>query len=280
MAEVGGKEFPELVKNVTVLPIEVDDKKKVRFRNEKPAKILRGKSVLLLDGAIHSGGMMSACAQKVLSYDPTELSSYVLVIKRGSGFIPTFWGMMMEETDRAFFLLDQIPNNRLDAAGHNPQETKKQPPVHIERLSTRMLKSPHVRSGVKSMDRMTWSDRHFQMNSSEHNVCTYVLEHGKTIVGYLTLHRLAENGGLMVDEVAVDVKQRGKDYGGVLMRFADTLARQGNCSVLRLLAIEDKVRFYDKFGFRLVAGKDAILLDNEKYILMEKLVLYHQSPVR
>jgi len=281
MSEVAGNEFPELAKNVTILPMAVGNRKRVSFRGANAARIVTGKSVLLLDGAIHSGGTLSACAQKALAYKPAELSSYVLVIKRGSSFIPTFWGMMMEETDRAFFLLNEIPNNRLDAAGHNPEGTKKQPLVHIERLNTRMLQSPCVQSNVKSMDRITWSDRYFQMLSSEYEFCTYVLEHGNKIVGYLTLHRLKENGGgLMVDEVAVDVKQRGKDYGGVLMRFADTLARQGNSSVLRLLAIKNNVPFYKKFGFRLVSGKKPILLDDEEYIPLEKLVLYHQSPVR
>jgi hypothetical protein len=134
-------EFAALAENVRVLPIEVDDEKKIQFVRDEP-EALRGQSVLLLDGAIHSGGMMSNCAAEVLKYDPLEVSSYALVIKRGSAFIPTLWGMMMEETDRAFFLLKEIPNHRLDAAGHNPQKTKKQPLVHIERLNEQMLELP------------------------------------------------------------------------------------------------------------------------------------------
>lgn len=273
-------EFPALNGNVRVLPIEVDDgKEKIQFLDGDPAETLNGQSVLLLDGAIHSGGMMSLCAKEVLKYDPAELGSYALVIKRGSAFIPTLWGVMMEETDRAFFLLDAIPNNRLDAAGHNPQNTKKQPLVHIERLNERMLDMPPVKSGVGSMDRMKWSDRHFQMVASDHLACTYVLAHGKTITSYISMHRL-ENGGLMIDEIAVDLSQQKKGYGGVLMRFADTLARQGNCPVVRLLAIKKNVEFYKAFEFRPVEGKESIRLDDEEYWPMEKAVLYHHSPVR
>jgi predicted N-acetyltransferase YhbS len=129
------------------------------------------------------------------------------------------------------------------------------------------------------MDRMKWSDRHFQMLSSEHQVCTYVLKRGKAIVGYLSMHSL-ENGGLMIDEIAVDASQRGKDYGGVLMRFADTLARQGSCPVVRLLAIKQQASFYERFEYRFVEGKNSIRLDDEEYSQMEKAVLYHHSPVR
>ena len=93
------------------------------------------------------------------------------------------------------------------------------------------------------------------------------------------MHRL-ENGGLMIDEIAVDLSQQKKGYGGVLMRFADTLARQGNCPVVRLLAIKNNVEFYKAFEFRLVEGKESIRLDDEEYWPMEKAVLYHHSPVR
>jgi N-acetylglutamate synthase-like GNAT family acetyltransferase len=270
-------EFPQLAEGVRVLPIEVDGK--IKFLAGNPSSSLWGQSVLLLDGAIHSGAMMSRCATKVLSYGPSALSSYALVIKRGSGFIPTLWGVTMDETDRAFFLLDEIPNNRLDA-GYSVRSEKRQPPVHIERLAERMLDLPKVVSGVKSMDRMTWSDRHFQMKSTRHQVGTYVLERCKSIVGYLTMHTLENGTGLMIDEIAVDKKQRGRDYGGILMRFADTLARQANSPVIRLFAIADKVGFYKGFGYRLVDGESPITLGNEIYNLMEKVVTYYLSPSR
>jgi hypothetical protein len=80
-------------------------------------------------------------------------------MKAGASFVPTIWGVTIDETDRAFFLLDEIPNHRLDAG--NPE--KKQPPVHVERLDQRHKDRPAVTSGVESMDRPKWSDRLFQM---------------------------------------------------------------------------------------------------------------------
>lgn len=112
LVELAAEKFPQLIEDVRMVSINVENgRKKVSFPNEN-AEQLRGQNVLLLDGAIHSGGMMSACAAEVLKYEPAELASYALVMKQGSSFIPTLWGLMMEETDRAFFLLDEIPNHR------------------------------------------------------------------------------------------------------------------------------------------------------------------------
>lgn len=279
LVELATEKFPELIEGVRVVSIDVDSgRNEVSFPNADSEE-LRGQNVLLLDGAIHSGGMMSACAAEVLRYEPAELASYALVMKRGSSFIPTMWGLMVEETDRAFFLLDVIPNNRLDAVGHNGPSQKKQPQVHMQRLNERMLNAPVLKSGVDSMDRMRWSDRHFQMVASDNQTCTYVLQRGANIVGFVTMHGLP-CGGLMVDEVVTDPQQRSKGYGGILMRFADTLARQGNCRVVRLLAIKNNVEYYEKHEYRRIEDAKPIPLDNEEYFPMEKAVLYHQSPVR
>jgi len=279
LVEVAKEKCPRVIEDVKIVPIDViNDRTKVSFPNEN-TEDLRGQSVLLLDGAIHSGGMMSLCAEEVLKYEPNELISYSLVMKLGSSFIPTFWGLMISETDRAFFLLDKIPNNRLDAIGHNGPTEKQHLPVHIQRLNERMLEAPTLVSEVASMDRMTWSDRHFQMVASKNQTCTYVLQRAAKIVGFLTMHELP-CGGLMLDELVTDKEEQGKKYGGIMLRFADTLARQGDCPVVRLLAIKGKVPLYEKHEYHLVGGAQPIKLDDEEYYLMEKAVLYHQSPIR
>jgi hypothetical protein len=131
---------------------------------------------------------------------PQDLVSYSLVTKAGASFVPTIWGVTIDETDRAFFLLEEIPNHRLDAG--NPE--KKQPPVHVERLDQRHKDPPAVTSGVTSMDRPRWSDRLFQMRVS--TSCTYVLVRGETIVGYLTIHFADDS--MFIDEVAIDISQK------------------------------------------------------------------------
>jgi GNAT superfamily N-acetyltransferase len=132
---------------------------------------------------------------------------------------------------------------------------------------------------VKSIDRITWSDRNFEMRVTDFETCTYVLKRVQTIVGFLTV-KLFELGKLLVSEVVVDKTQQKRGYGGVLLRFADTIARQTNCRSVRLHAIENKREFYGKFGYELVPGVQPIPLDDEMYYLMEHALLYHEGPWR
>lgn len=271
------KDYPELLKTVQLLPIEIevdDGATHILFVKEKPDAVIPGKPVLLLDSAIHSGQMMRRCADEVLRHGPTELCSYALVIKRSSVFIPTLWGLMIDEADRAYFLLDKIPNNRLNAGAKRPQ-----PPVLLQRLNESHLAQPLVNSGVKSIGRMTWSDRHYQMQTAGVHTCTYVLERTQTIVGFLTVHSYAPDS-LTIGEIVVDQRHQKHGYGGMLLRFADTLARQANCRIVRLHAIKEQIEFYEHFGYRLAPGGQMIRLDDEGYQWMERTVLYHQGPLR
>ena len=177
--------------------------------------------------------------------------------------------MSIADTDRAFFLLDSIPNNRLDAGPHQDSP----PYVHIRALSESDLDTVPVVSGVSSLDRVTWSDRNFDMQlDPDRN--TYLLESALTIVGYLTVN-CSTPRVLQVDEIVVDQAARGTGYGGILLRFAETLARQKDSHSVRLHAIEERIPFYSKHGYAPVAGAKSLRLDSEIYHLMERPVLYH-----
>lgn len=267
---------PNLVETVSVLPVEVRDKTlEVRFATEDPAKEIRGRNVLILDGATHSGRMMTKCVAEVLRHGAAGVCTYSLVLKRGSTFIPTFWGLAVEDVDRAFFLLDKIPNHRLDAGGPQSQQKKKGLNVHLRLLSEAHLKKLPVVSGLASIDRVTWSDRFFEMKTGGQRHCSYVLEKADEILGFLSLtHR--ETGCLFIDEIAVDQKHQGRNVGPVMMRFADTMARQFDCHKLQLYAIENRLDFYKGFGYKVVTGSP-LKLDDEVYWLMEKAVIYNQS---
>jgi GNAT superfamily N-acetyltransferase len=263
---------PERLEGLVSVPIGVSrasGQLSVTFPEETDlAGALGGKTVLLLDGAIHSGDTMNRCVAEIMRFKPSEVSSYSLVMKGGSSFIPTFWAVAIGETDRAFFLLETIPNHRLDAGA-----SRNQPPVHLERLSERHLEKPLIQCGVPSMDRGTWSDRLFQMQVANNPPCTYLLVRGDRICGYLTIHGAGKV--LSVDEVAVDPALEGTGYGGILLRFADTVARQTDCYSVQLLAIEKQVPKYQRFEYTKFEGRSPIKLDTETYWPMERAVIYH-----
>jgi GNAT superfamily N-acetyltransferase len=181
----------------------------------------------------------------------------------------------VDDVDRAFFLLEEIPNHRLDAGGPKLATKKKALNIHLRLLCESHLKKPPLVCGLGSMDRVTWGDRYFDMKAGDQRRCSYVLEQGDEILGYLTLTR-AETGSLAVDEVAVDRKHHGKNLGAVLMRFADTMARQFDCRKVRLHAIKGKLDFYKGFGYVVVAT-GPLMLDDEEYWAMEKPVIYNES---
>jgi ribosomal protein S18 acetylase RimI-like enzyme len=243
-------------------------KKGIVFRSKSAAEDIRGKHVLLFDSSIHSGTTINQAFQKLVEFGASTISTYALVVKRQSSFIPTIWGLMIDATDRAYFLLDTIPNHRL----HTSSATNISP-LHIQRLSNADLQAPKVKTEVRSLNRISWGDRFFDMSTSEQHRCSYLLKQGDKIVGYLTVHRSKDNS-FVVDEIAVDKKHRGKKWGGVLMRFADTLARQADCPSIRLYAIEEKIEFYEKQSYRKVSS-EAISVDGERYFLMERALLYH-----
>lgn len=249
---------------IEIVNIDVDNSG-VTWDPETPPERLSGKSVLLLDGAIHSGRMMSLCADEVMKHGASDVFSYALVVKCRSVFIPTLWGIMTADADRTYFLLEKIPNNRLDA-GQRPQ-----PPVQLRLLDERHLEVVQVKSGVASIDRVTWGDRYFQMRAVD-GTCTYVLERSGVIHGFVTV--TIDGSILTIAEIAVDERSRGLGYGGILIRFAETLARHLDCDFVRLNALEARVGFYENEGFKKL-DKAPIPLEQEKYLPMEKPILHH-----
>lgn len=238
----------------------------VRIREEDRAEI-KGKRVILIDGAIHSGSTMELCHEHLCAAGATEVCSYSLVVKRGASFVPTFFGLIIQDADRAYFLLDEIPNNRL-AAGKNRTNY-----VHLSVLREKDIHREPVDVGVDSMDRVTWGDRYYDSQDSKDRN-TYLLKHLDNAVGYVTL-QVEGNQYLAIEEVGVDRNERGKDYGAILMRFADTMARHSGCKSIRLNAKADKIPFYQKYGYNIAPKPPIKLGADEVYQPMTRPILYH-----
>jgi hypothetical protein len=101
---------------------------------------------------------------------------------------------------------------------------------------------------------------------------TYLLKVGELVVGFLTVQIASEY--LTVAEIV----SSPLGYGGILMRFADTLARQSECKKVRLNAIKDRIEKYTEWRFEESPGRPSIRLDDEEYQPMERDVLYHHTP--
>jgi Acetyltransferase (GNAT) family len=206
---------PDFLHEISTVGIGVNSDETIKFEITSTAEISK-KPVLLFDSAIHTGGTMRKSVAKAIELGASNVITYSLVIKRGSCFIPTFWGATIDDTDRIYFLLDKIPNNRLDSGPEKKDGvTRKIPPVHIERLDKEHIDAKcYIKCGVDALDRVTFGDRHFNMLAGEHQECTYVLKSRHEIVGYLSLH-FSDPTCLFVSEIGVDKSCESKGYGSI-----------------------------------------------------------------
>jgi GNAT superfamily N-acetyltransferase len=269
MLKVVADVAPTLADRVSVTPMIQDNGKELQFF-DGAADTFRGKHVFLFDSAVHSGTTMQRAQDLIRGFGAADVCTYALVIKRRTCFIPSMWGVMVNDEDRAFFLLPEIPNNRLTTT-RNP---------HDVYLSARLLTQddvenlPPVVSGVESLDRPTWGDRFFTMSASSDGQRTYLFQKGGEVLGYLTTHFSGD--ALVLDEVVTAKAHQKKGVGGVIMRVGDALARHSGCSRVQLNAIEGKVEFYRRAGFEPIAGRKLLILDStEKYVPMERILLTH-----
>jgi GNAT superfamily N-acetyltransferase len=271
LLDIIGEKNPRLLDKISVLKIIKSEKtSNIKFDTKSPAKAISGKNVLVFDSVIHSGSTMTQAVAKIMGHGAKSVSTYALAIKRGTGFLPTMWGVMIDDADRVFLLLNEIPNQRLHTG------KRKISSIHIQKLNDGHLEKPTPFSGVKSMDRITWGDRYFDMKTSEQARVSYVLQNGNKILGYLTVHR-ASKDCMMVDEIAVERKLRGKGFGSILIRFAHTLARQSNCPFVRLFANKDELDFYERNSYQHKQEEKPICVEGEEYVLMERTIIYSPS---
>ncbi|MBN1344844.1 MAG: GNAT family N-acetyltransferase [Phycisphaerae bacterium] len=271
---------PELDSRIVPVPAEFDrdhDHKATTARFEKGAKArITGKNVLVMDGAVHSGRAMLSVVRKASELGAAGVFSYTLVLKRSSVFVPSFWGVTIDDHDRAFFLLEELPNNRFTCAPSGPEYKPPQrtPNFHIRMLMKQDLELPKFKCGLKSLDRLTWSDYYYDMVNSDRDFWIYLLEVGTRIAGYVSFS-LRDGGWLSVESVAVRRVDRGKGYASALMRWAETNARQFGCEESRLWAIEREVHKYEHLGWKKVQHEEPLCLDDGRYHRMCKRILYH-----
>ena len=185
--------------------------KEIVFRDDDASKAIeeaagRDLPIVLLDSAIHSGGTMKRVATYLLEKNIKEVISYSLVIKQSSEFIPTFFGLMIGECDRAFFQLPAIPNHRL---------ATKAPIGTLRLLDPSDLDRPFPKTEASSINDKNFGDLYYLSKTQGFRV--YVYEIGREIAGVLSF-KMMPNRHLFIDLIARDEKYKDAKIGGMLLR--------------------------------------------------------------
>lgn len=229
------------------------------------AKAVKKLPALVIDSSVHSGSSMLNAAAFLSELGAKNPLTYSLVIKQSSGFIPHYFGVVVGDHDRALFLLDQIPNNRLS----KPTKTLK---GYLRRLTENDVDRPgKLDTGVDSISKIGWGDLWYEMRAHGYEV--YVVESEGALCGFVK-YRLEPPKRLMLDVIAVDKSLHEMGVGSALFRWAETAARTSSCHSIALWGIEKHIPDYEKAGYK---GTDEWINagGGEKYQFMTKPLLYH-----
>lgn len=240
--------------------------REIRFSDETPVpESFQNEPALILDAAVHSGRSMLALVQKLQSLDAGPITSYSLVLKRGSVVVPTYFGVVIEDKDRVYFDLNTLPINRL---------AKPAPPGVLRAIIPSDL--PRRFSGLRPpFDDLTVGDLIYDRDAHGSNV--YVFEYGIELVGFISFQK--RSGTVFIDGwAAADLKDANGDkikIGSALFRWAETWARSAKCDRIELWGYEPAVPIYEYMNFRPVETEWRILGNGQRYRVMERPILYN-----
>jgi GNAT superfamily N-acetyltransferase/hypoxanthine-guanine phosphoribosyltransferase len=233
----------------------------VSFPTEKnPQKIVKGKRVLVIDGTVHSGGTLLRVLSELQKLGAKKMTCYALAVRRGSKVIPNHFGFLIGDHDRVQFPSPLLSNNCLCAYGV------------YRKINKQDAGRKMISTGTDFIDKVSWEDRLYETTTDKRRH-VYLHEENRVVCGFVSF-RFTRNKTVLVDEVAVDKKYRGRRLGGHLMRWAEHCARHKNCSRIELWAVQDKVKFYEHLGYE-SKGKEPLHLSGEDFWRMHKKLLYN-----
>ena len=229
---------------------------------EKTGRMLRDKRIVVFDSSVHSGTSMLALIENIQQYSPADISSYSLVLKRGSDFIPNHFGILIHDWDRALFLLDRLPNNRMRFG-----ETFRK--ITFNDQKDKKIAFP---GWLGNPENFGWGN-YLNTNSQ-----AFVCINKANVVQALIVFQVDKKGICHVEKLRADPQYKHDDVEcdrlvvAPLLRWAMTYARHCCCSKFRINCKSNAVDSYKKLGFEEAE-------DSKKqpsgFAVMEKRILYN-----
>lgn len=252
----------ELQKKVSVTTVYVDRKtNRVRYANTIRDVRFGNGTVLLIDSAVHSGQSMSRVVWSLWKAGAKNVLSYTLMLKRSSKFIPTYFGVLVDDRDRVYFQLQEMPNNRLC----------ERPPFGVlKEVEQSDYRKKIIKVGLPFED-LTIGDLLYDKNTRDYH--PYIYELNGKIAGFINFGK--NDNVLFIDAWATAKKFQGKGIGGALLRWAETWARSNNCDAIKLWAFKKAIKTYVYLGYEFIGDTRMNLGPEHKYRLMGKKILYN-----
>lgn len=253
---------PELIAEITVCKADYERKtQSVIFEPAITGTPLDDNPVFVIDSAIHTGTSMLTLIAELRGAGAKRIISYGLVLKGGSLFVPTYFGVVTDDKDRTYFELDEIPNNRL----HDDKTMSGCIRVLGETDANTQI---HVGPPFEGM---CVADLLYDKETRSSKVYGY--EEADGLTGFISFRR---NGSvLFIDGLGVIPSRRGQGISTALCRWAETWGRAARCIAVELWAFEEAIDVYDYYGFKMVSDEWRTLGLNRRFKLMRKPLLYN-----
>ncbi len=261
--------LPDNLRGQIVLGVAHLDRQKdvIQFSEKTPFDdvSLEGKSVLVLDAAVHSGKSMLRLVERTGQAGAKEIMTYTLALKRGSMIVPTYFGVVIDDKDRIYFDLDELPNNRLARPAPSGVLRAIMPGDLDREIAEVAAPFKGLKVGDLVYDRET------------HDAHVYVFEYGAELVGFVSFRKL---GSILFIDSLYGAKRSAPNgqkmkIGSALLRWAETWGRSAKCNKIKLWAYEGAIKFYAQMKFKATENDWRNLGDGQRYRVMEREILYN-----
>lgn len=252
---------PALLGKVEIGQVRYDrELNSIAFDSDLDESIPKSSPVLVLDSSVYSGKSMLGVIEGLQQRGIKNVISYSLVLKRGSVFVPTFFGVLINEKDRIFLPNNVLPNNRLNEA----------PPFGVLREVRNSDVHRKIGKVGAPFDTTTIGDLLYEKEAK--NLHAYVYQCGDKIAAFVSFAKQGET--VFLDTLATVKSFRGRHIGSALLRWVETWARSSLCDRIQLWAFENAIPVYQKYGYEFV-DTNVRDLGGQNYRIMTKRILYH-----
>jgi GNAT superfamily N-acetyltransferase len=253
---------PDKSSQIELTTVYVDrSTQQIKYENSIDDVTFDESPVLLIDSAVHSGQSMSQVIESLWHSGAKNILTYSLMVKRSSKMIPTYFAILVEDTDRVYFQLEEMPNNRL---------CEKPPFGRLKEVSDDDTGKEIGDVGAPFVGTTTGDLLYGKRTQNYH---PYIYEYAGRIAGFVSF---GKKGNItFIDAWGTTLEFRRKGIGGAMLRWAETWARSNRCEGIELWGFEGAIPIYQKYGYDFIRGEELNLSATHRYKLMGKRILYH-----
>lgn len=191
--------------------------------------------VLICDGIVDTGKTLEKTRKYILSRNPKDVKTLSVILRNDSKLIPNFYAMAIDRNDeiffgRKFYPIKFYPKGNIRAIDQSDSGKK-----------LKLDDSPYISGCLDDYIYYTYTD----INSR----CYVIEDDIKNNPAGIIFFKKTSQHEIFVDAIAVDANMRGNGFARSMLEFLDNYNKFNRIHKSRMLAVEDKVPLYEKFGY-------------------------------